>query len=398
MRKLPRESKDCVVVRSQHNVDSSNSTYKYGIKACAVLFAIFMAWRIAWPLISMVVVNQGLVCLALLVFVAIVYVPLVWFFYWLVGDPLEGPQKESNPSKQGEHHWVITERSIKRYYGNYFQCWSINSVKSCEVKDQHLQVTYHNCQVDKLPLDGFSNETQLRAARVMLSNGLTGKPDTLEPLKNSIEIESSYSKEAVKTFNAHCPVARKIKISFYRRSIGIAVFYLLFTVLDAFANGNPVFSFKLLMGTLMLALPEVLTYWFTDGNAQATRHFWRIDLEGFRFGFWAGGAYQETCRRWSDLQEAVETREGLLLKFEFPMHSVFLPKDTISLMDWNECTEAIRMLSEKEFVVVDRTPALEPKMVGCRECDRPNEPSYRRQTVDCITGDYANGKWQSVVE
>ena len=94
----------------------------------------------------------------------------------------------------------------------------------------------------------------------------------------------------------------------------------------------------------------------------------------------------------------VETREGLLLKFEFPMHSVFLPKDTISLMDWNECTESIRMLSEKKFVVVDQTPALEPMMVGCRECDRPNEPSYRRQAVDCITGDYANGKWQSVVE
>ena len=398
MSKLPREFKDCVVVRSQHNVDSGDLTYEYGLKACSVLIAILLAWRIVWPLISMVVVNQWLVCLALLVFIAIVYLPFYWLFNWMAGHPFKEPQKKNNPLKQLVHHWVITERSIKRYYANYFQCLSMNSVKSCEVKDQHLQVTYHNCQVDKLPLDGFSNETQLRAARVMLSNGLTGKPDTLEPLKNSIEIESSYSKEAVKTFNAHCPVARNIKTGFYRRSVGIAVCYLLFTVLEAFANGNPVFSFKLLMATLMCALPEVLTYWLTDGNAQATRHFWRIDLEGFRFGYWTGGAYLETCRKWGDLQEVVETREGLLLKFAFPMHSAFLPRDTISLMDWNECTEAIRMLSEKEFVVVDRTPALEPMMVGCRECDRPNEPSYRRQTVDCITGDYANGKWQSVVE
>ena len=365
MSKLPREFKDCVVVRSQHNVDSGDLTYEYGLKACSVLIAILLAWRIVWPLISMVVVNQWLVCLALLVFIAIVYLPFYWLFNWMAGHPFKEPQKKNNPLKQLVHHWVITERSIKRYYANYFQCLSMNSVKSCEVKDQHLQVTYHNCQVDKLPLDGFSNETQLRAARVMLSNGLTGKPDTLEPLKNSIEIESSYSKEAVKTFNAHCPVARNIKTSFYRRSVGIAVCYLLFTVLEAFANGNPVFSFKLLMATLMCALPEVLTYWLTSGNAQATRHFWRIDLEGFRFGYWTGGAYLETCRKWGDLQEVVETREGLLLKFAFPMHSAFLPRDTISLMDWNECTEAIRMLSEKEFVVADQPSALEPNMVGC---------------------------------
>ena len=193
MPKLPRESKDCVVVRSQHNVDSSNSTYKYGIKACAVLFAIFMAWRIAWPLISMVVVNQGLVCLALLVFVAIVYVPLSWFFDWMVGNPLEEPQKESNPSTQLEHCWVITERSIKRYYGNYFQCWSINSVKSCEVKDQHLQVTYQSCSTDQLPLDGFSNETQLQVAKEMLSDAHVCGACTLVPLEKSIEVESSDS-------------------------------------------------------------------------------------------------------------------------------------------------------------------------------------------------------------
>ena len=365
MRKLPRESKDCVVVRSQHNVDSSNSTYKYGIKACAVLFAIFMAWRIAWPLISMVVVNQGLVCLALLVFVAIVYVPLVWFFYWLVGDPLEGPQKESNPSKQGEHHWVITERSIKRYYGNYFQCWSINSVKSCEVKDQHLQVTYQNDSMDQLPLDGFSNETQLQVAKEMLSNAQVCGACTLEPLENSIEVESSYSKEALKTFKAHCPVQRHARKMFYRRLIGVAVLYFTFIALDTVANGKPTSLAGLMLMILGYAAPEALGEWLTGGSARATRHFWRINLEGFRFGVRTFGGYQETCRKWSDLQEVVETREGLLLKFEKPMHSVFLPRDTISLMDWNECTEAIRMLSEKEFVVADQPSALEPNMVGC---------------------------------
>ena len=274
----------------------------------------------------------------------------------------------------------------------------MNFVKSCEVKGDYLQIAYQDYSVEKLPLDGFSNETQLQVARVMLSNGLTSEADTLEPLESSIEIESSYSKEAWKTFKAHCPTQRDARVSFYRRTIGIAGVYWVYAVSDAFVNGNPLFSPDQLAMTLLFGWSDGLTYFFAGGSAQATRHFWRINLEGFRFGFWAGGAYQETCRKWSDLQEVVETREGLLLKFEFPMHSVFLPKDTISLMDWNECTEAIRMLSEKEFVVVDRTPALEPMMVGCRECDRPNEPSYRRQTVDCITGDYANGKWQSVVE
>ena len=142
MRKLPRESKDCVVVRSQHNVGSGNSTYKHGLKACALLFSIFMAWRIAWPLVSMVVVNQGLVCLALLVFVAIVYVPLCCFFYWMVGNPLEGPQKESNPNTELEEHWVITEQAIKRYYGNHFQCWSIKSVKSVSYTHLTLPTIY----------------------------------------------------------------------------------------------------------------------------------------------------------------------------------------------------------------------------------------------------------------
>ena len=93
MSKLPRESKDCVVVRSQHNDDSGDLTYEYGLKACSVLIAILLAWRIVWPLISMVVVNQWLVCLALLVFIAIVYLPFYWLFNWMVE-----PQKESNPS------------------------------------------------------------------------------------------------------------------------------------------------------------------------------------------------------------------------------------------------------------------------------------------------------------
>jgi len=264
--KFPRESKDCVVVRSQHNEDDGSWSDRHGLKVAALLFSILMAWKVAWLLVAMVVINQWLVCLALAGVVGVFYLPFYWLVGWLAGVSLKEAQKENSLHKQLVTHWVITERSIKHCYANYFRCSSMNSVKACEVKDQHLQVTYQNNYVEQLPLDGGSSETQIRAAKVMLSNGLSSKPDTLEPLENSIEVESSYSKEALKAFKAHCPTHRYTRRLFYRRSIGIAVAYLFFMVFYAIVNGEPLFSWELLLTTLLLGLPEALSWWATDGR------------------------------------------------------------------------------------------------------------------------------------
>lgn len=364
MQKLPPESNSCVVVQSR-NDQGGMPDFKDGLRIAALLLIGLLAWRIVWPLVSMVVVNPWLVGLAVCVFTVAAYFPMCWFMVWLISSIRDGsPDQKTESYNPAIRYWVITGQSVTRHYANHFQCLSRNSIQSCVLKDQHLQITYATHQIDQLPLDGFSTDTQRQVAQTLLSSQ-TADADALESLTNSIEIQSSYSKKALKTVKAHCPVQRYERKNFYKRTILMAVLYAVFAVADAAVHGKAIFVPNHFVAFFALTLPEVLAQWLTVGNAYATRHFWRISMDGFRFGTWTGKAYQETSRQWSDLQEVVETPAGLVLKFQYPQQTSLLPRDTISLMDWSESVEAIRLLSEKDVVVVNEPSALEPKMIGC---------------------------------
>ena len=248
---------------------------------------------------------------------------------------------DANQGNTTVSHWTISDRFIKRHYPNHYVSTSINSINSVSNGDDHFKISYQSGLVEKLPFAGFDSDEQRIAALAILSAKTSGDQDSAEVLEDSIEFESCYSKESLKVLESHGYLQKRLRDANLKRGVILGAFFLCFLIADSLINGNRVKPIEIIFFVLM----SNLEWLFSSIPASRTaRHFWRVSLNSFRFGTRTGRSCEENVRKWSDLDDIVETREGLILKFSQPFQVTLLPKRTVSLQTWDEAVHAIREL------------------------------------------------------
>ena len=346
MSTLSADSEEHIVVRSTV-ASSGPGDSQGGVQVASVLFSGLLIWRFAWPLITAVVVNPWLILLCLVFFAVITCFITFKFFGWLVMHlGFERIRHDANQGNTTVSHWTISDRFIKRHYPNHYVSTSINSINSVSNGDDHFKITYQSGLVEKLPFAGFDSDEQRIAALAKMSAITSGDQDSAEELEDSIELESCYSKESLKVLESHGYLQKRLRDGNLKRGVILGAVFLCFLIADALINGNRMKPVQIILFVLMTNI-EWFFHWLPasfTASARTARHFWRVSLNSFRFGTRTGRSCVEIVRKWSDLDDIVETREGLILKFSQPFQVTLLPKRTVSLRTWDEAVHAIREL------------------------------------------------------
>jgi|GEM_PF-5717188 len=243
-------------------------------------------------------------------------------------------------------HWRVSDVGIERHFKSHIEVLSPNCVRAVNVDSKYVEVTYRSGVQEKLDRNGFANDRELNVAVELLSEAAAGNLRGFTPVElgDTIEIESHYDRKMLKTLKTHSGESRQRWNDAVARITFIGVHFLLYNVLDSLVNGAGPKSSIFAVGLFLL--PELSMLFLTDGDVVSTRCL-RIGTRGFSFGQRLNDAYSEVISRWEDLQDVVETDQGLVLKFVSRQQAALIPKSAVSLQRYQDVIRRISQLADR---------------------------------------------------
>ena len=339
----PEPEKNIVV-----NFENDNFRVAYdrrGEKFACYLITALVAWRLIWPLVERLALDPWL-SLSLVAIAAAgshfatSYLCKRWLSHVADKTADRKIQIKGGPIS----HWTISDYCITRHYPKHTESISINAITAVNHVSDQLQVTTRFNEMDCLPNSGFSSIDQRHEALAILSSGAAIESCSRLETEDTVELESCYSKASLKVLKAYQPNRNQAWKEQLQNNSFLILVYVGFRILDFLVNGGKMIGMSDLFLLALTMDPQLTFGRLFSKAAMMERHFWQVGVSGFRFGTRQGNAWQETFRQWSDLQEVVETDEGLILQFTAPSQTTLLPRRTVSLQTWQEAVYCIKEL------------------------------------------------------